>query len=54
VNVVESLGELEEPQQTRIHHLAILNRVKVNLMAKIPRIAQEIITSVPEKESFRH
>jgi hypothetical protein len=46
VNVVESLGELKEPQQTGIHHLTILKRVKVNLMAKIPRIKLKVYPTV--------
>jgi hypothetical protein len=42
MNVVESFGELEEPQQTGIHHLTILNGVTVNLMAKTPTITLEV------------
>jgi hypothetical protein len=49
VNIVESLGELEKPQQTGIHHLTILKRVKVNLMAKIPKIILEVYPTVTHR-----
>jgi hypothetical protein len=49
VDIIESLGELEEPQQTRIHHLTILNRVEVNLMAKFPRITLDIYPTVTHR-----